>query len=47
VLERAPPAEADRWKFGDSVTLRGRRTETRLAQPRSATSARDSDPLTR
>ncbi|QLY30511.1 adenylate/guanylate cyclase domain-containing protein [Nocardia huaxiensis] len=33
-LTSADPLEADHWKLGESVTLRGRLTETHLARPR-------------
>jgi adenylate cyclase len=32
-VERASPAEAERWSLGDEVVLRGRREPTRLAVP--------------
>jgi adenylate cyclase len=32
-VERASPAEAERWSLGDAVVLRGRREPTRLAVP--------------
>jgi adenylate cyclase len=33
ILERAPAEEARHWKLGETVTLRGRTQETRLATP--------------
>jgi adenylate cyclase len=34
MLERASPAEAGHWSLGETVTLHGRRTPTRIATPR-------------
>jgi adenylate cyclase len=36
VLRRAEPEEAERWELRDSVVLRGREQETRVAVPRPA-----------
>jgi adenylate cyclase len=34
IVDRAGAGEADRWELGESVTLRGRAEQTRLATPR-------------
>ncbi|MFC5180695.1 adenylate/guanylate cyclase domain-containing protein [Actinomadura harenae] len=41
VVERAAEAEAGQWRFGETITLRGRRGATRLALPGSPDEAPD------